>query len=78
MRLGSSGEFQQYQIVQETIDFYRVRFVSDHELSRDGEFKLVKEIRIVLGYPAEIEFVRVDSIARTSRGKYLTAISKVS
>jgi phenylacetate-CoA ligase len=71
-------EIRQFQIVQETQNHFVVRYVADREL----EAAVQEEIRGAFGRILEIEasvsFDRMDAIARSIGGKFMTALSLVS
>jgi len=77
VKLASCHQLKQYQVIQETIDQFVIRFVSDNGLSVEYRQRLLMDIQSILDYPVEIQFEQVDSISRTPRGKYMTTISRV-
>ncbi len=69
---------RQFQIVQETHHHYGVRYVSDHELDRDAQRDIEADFSKILSLEVTISFERMDTIARTSGGKFMTALSRLS
>jgi phenylacetate-CoA ligase len=76
--LKSRPAIRQFQIVQETHHHYRVRFVSDHDLDREAQQDIGARFSTILGIEATVSFERVDAIARTAGGKFMTALSLLS
>ena len=64
------------QIIQETIDRLRIRYVPADE-SRGYEEAIASELRKRMG-DVGVSFERVESIARTSNGKFRAVVSKIS
>jgi phenylacetate-CoA ligase len=65
------------QIVQETLDRVRVRFVPAPDFTLSALDSLTKRLQARLG-PVEIIPERLDEIPRTSRGKFRAVICQVS
>ena len=61
---------RQYQFVQKTPTRFEARLVTERALTADEERALAQWIRERLGHPFDIEFVRVEAIARHASGKY--------
>ncbi len=68
-------EIRQFQIMQETHYQYRLRYVSDRELDFEAHQQLRTAFGEILGIEAIVSFERVDAIARTAGGKFMTALS---
>jgi phenylacetate-CoA ligase len=71
-------EIRQFQIVQETHDHFLVRYVSDCELESAAQVAIRAGFARILEIEASVSFERMDSIARTAGGKFMTALSLVS
>ncbi len=69
---------KQFQIVQNSVQRFTVRFVSDCALTAEGEHTIVTGFRKVLGPEVSVGFQKVDEIARTRGGKYMTALSELA
>jgi phenylacetate-CoA ligase len=76
--LKARPEMRQFQIVQETHHHYLVRYVSDRELDRDAQQEIQAGFGRILEIDATVSFARMDAIARTAGGKFMTARSLVS
>lgn len=76
--LKARSEIRQFQIVQETQHRYRVRYVCDRELDAAVREEIRASFAAILGIDAELEFDRVESIARTAGGKFMTALSNLT
>ncbi|MGA9722283.1 MAG: AMP-binding protein [Candidatus Binatus sp.] len=68
-------QFRQFQIVQETVDRYLVRFVADQEPGGDTREEVRSEFSAILGHEISLAFERIASIPRTAGGKFMTALS---
>ena len=68
-------QFRQFQIVQETVDRYLVRFVAAQEPGRDTREEIRSEFSAILGHEISLAFERMDAIPRTAGGKFMTALS---
>jgi phenylacetate-CoA ligase len=71
-------EIEQFQIVQETHDHFVVRYVSERELDRDVQQEIQRSFGEILGIELTVSFERMDAIARTAGGKFMTALSLLS
>ena len=71
------AEVKQFQIVQNSVGRFTVRFVSDHALIADAEEAIRGSFRHVLG-EVSVDFRRVLEIPRTAGGKYMTALSELA
>jgi phenylacetate-CoA ligase len=66
------------QIVQHGFDNYTVRYVSDAPPDATAEAAVKSQIMTELGPDATVVFERVADIARTARGKYMSAVSEIA
>lgn len=66
------------QIVQEELDFVRVRVVPDAEFGARQEEELKQRLRLRLGEGIRVEIERVKEIERTANGKFRAVISRVA
>lgn len=73
--LKSRPAIRQFQIVQETHHHCLVRFVSDLDLDREAQQEISARFSTILGIEVTVSFERVDAIARTAGGKFMTALS---
>jgi phenylacetate-CoA ligase len=73
--LKQRAQIQQFQIVQETPHNYLVRYVSERELDGAAQGAIRASFGDILQLDATVSFLRVDSIARTAGGKFMTALS---
>jgi phenylacetate-CoA ligase len=71
-------EIQQFQIVQETHDHFVVRYVSERELDREAQQEIQRGFGEILSIELTVSFERMETIARTAGGKFMTALSLVS
>jgi len=71
-------EIRQFQIVQETHHHYVVRYVSDRELEPAVQAEIGAGFARILEIEAHVSFERMDTIARTAGGKFMTALSLLS
>lgn len=68
----------QYQIIQEELDFLRVRLVSEAEADIPNLEKNIRtELDDFLGFSPRFEFVREDHIGQEPSGKFYATICKV-
>lgn len=72
------AEVKQFQIVQNSVQRFTVRFVSDCTLTAEGEETIISGFRKVLGPEVSVGCQRVQEIARTRGGKYMTALSELA
>jgi len=72
-----SPHIRQFQIVQRTVERYVVRYVAPRALTADEATAMRAEFQEILGYPAGVDFERVDEIPRAPSGKFMTALSEV-
>ena len=72
------AEVKQFQIVQNSIGRFTVRFVSDCALIADAEEAIRGGFRRILGSEVLVDFQRVPEISRTAGGKYMTALSELA
>jgi phenylacetate-CoA ligase len=68
-------EVRQFQIVQETHHHYVVRYVADRELEPSVQDEIRAGFVRILEIDATVSFERMDAIARTAGGKFMTALS---
>lgn len=66
------------QIVQEELDFVRVRVVPDAEFGARQEEELKQRLRLRLGEGMRVEIERVKEIERAANGKFRAVISRVA
>jgi len=78
VRLKYQPELRQFQIVQRALDRFALRFVADSDLSPDHRETLRRALVDVVGSSATVELERVDGIARTPTGKFMTAVSEIA
>ena len=72
------AEVKQFQIVQNSVQRFTVRFVSDRALTAEGEAAILAGFRKVLGPKMSVGFEKVQEIGRTRGGKYMTALSELA
>jgi phenylacetate-CoA ligase len=72
------AEVKQFQIVQNSVGRFTVRFVSDCVLIADAEEVIRRSFREILGDEVSVDFQRVLEIPRTAGGKYMTALSELA
>jgi hypothetical protein len=68
---------KQFQIVQNAVGQFTVRFVSDCTLTVDAEEMIRGSFRKILG-AVSVDFQKVLEIPRTAGGKYMTALSELA
>jgi phenylacetate-CoA ligase len=71
-------EIRQFQIVQETQNHFVVRYVADRALEPAVQEEIRGAFGRILEIEASVSFDRMDAIARTTGGKFMTALSLVS
>ncbi len=74
----TSAEVKQFQIVQNSVGHFTVRFISDCPLIAGAEEVIRRGFRAILGDEASLNFQRVREIPRTPGGKYMTALSELA
>jgi len=74
----SRAEVKQFQIVQNSVGRFTVRFVSDDALIAEAEEVIRKNFQKILGEGVSVGFQRVREIPRTAGGKYMTALSELT
>ncbi len=72
------GEVKQFQIVQNSVGRFTIRFVSDCGLVSDAEETIRGTFRRILGGEVAVDFLRMREIPRTNGGKYMTALSELA
>jgi phenylacetate-CoA ligase len=72
------AEVKQFQIVQNSVARFTVRFVSDLPLIADAEEVIRGGFRKILGNEVLVDFQRMPEIPRTAGGKYMTALSELT
>ena len=72
------AEMKQFQIVQNSVGRFTVRFVSDCALMAETEEMISRGFRKILGDDVSMNFQRVPEISRTAGGKYMTALSELA
>lgn len=75
--LKARPQLRQFQIVQDTLDHYIVRFAADRVLDREAEDDIRATFCRVLKMSVSVAFERVDQIPRTPGGKFMTALSRL-
>jgi phenylacetate-CoA ligase len=70
-------EVRQFQIVQNSVQHFTVRFVAERPLTNEAEETVMGGFRKVLGREVMVAFQKVAEIARTRGGKYMTAVSEL-
>ena len=68
---------QEAQIIQEELNFIRMKVVPSLNYNKNTEYLLIKRLRERLGDEIRIEIEIVESIPRTDRGKFRAVISKL-
>lgn len=76
--LKARPDIRQFQIVQETHHQYLVRYVSDRDLDRAVQQEIQNSFGEILGIKVTMSFERMEAIARTAGGKFMTALSLLS
>jgi phenylacetate-CoA ligase len=72
------AEINQFQIVQNSVGRFTVRFVSDFALRANSEEMIRGDFRKILGNEVSVMFQKVREIPRTAGGKYMTALSELA
>ncbi len=72
------SEVKQFQIVQNSMERFTVRFVAECALIADAEEVIRGGFRSILGSEVLVDFQRVPEISRTAGGKYMTALSELA
>jgi len=75
--LKARRQLKQFQIVQDDLYRFIVRFAADEALSRETEQEITKSFCEILKMGVSVSFERVDSIPRTPGGKFMTALSRL-
>jgi phenylacetate-CoA ligase len=70
-------EVKQFQIVQNSLGRFTLRYVADALLIPEAEEMIRKRFQEVLGDAISVNFQRVREIPRTAGGKYMTALSEL-
>jgi phenylacetate-CoA ligase len=73
----SRGEVKQFQIVQNSLGCFTLRYVADASLIPAAEETIRKRFQEILGDAISISFQKVSEIPRTAGGKYMTALSEL-
>jgi phenylacetate-CoA ligase len=73
----SDLSIREAQIVQEAVDFVRVRVVPGAEFGARQEEELKHRVRLRLGESVRVEVERVKEIERTANGKFRAVVSKI-
>ena len=68
---------RQAQYVQSSVDTVQLNVVSDRPLTNAEQNHAVEAVRSALGYPFNVEVVRVSEIARGPTGKFEEFISRL-
>jgi phenylacetate-CoA ligase len=71
-------EVKQFQIVQNAVEQFTIRFISDCPLLAEAEEVIRQRFRRILGDEVTVEFQRMREIPRTAGGKYMTALSELA
>jgi phenylacetate-CoA ligase len=71
-------EVRQFQIVQNSVERFTIRFVSHCPLTAEAEEVIRGGFRKVLDNNVSVDFQRVTEVARTAGGKYMTALSELT
>ena len=72
------AEVKQFQIVQNSIQRFTVRLVSERDLTEQGEEVIRGGFRKILGDEVSVDFQRIAEIPRARGGKYMTALSQIA
>jgi phenylacetate-CoA ligase len=70
-------EVKQFQVVQNSLGRFTVRFISDGPLLAEAEETILRDFRKIVGDRVIVDFQRVQEIPRTPGGKYMTALSEI-
>ncbi len=73
----SREEVKQFQIIQNLLGRFTVRYIADATLITEAEEAIRSRFRKVLGDAISVEFQKVYEIPRTAGGKYMTALSEL-
>ena len=71
-------EVKQFQIVQNSVGRFTIRFISDCPLITDAEEVIRRGFRKILGDEVSVNFQRMREIPRGAGGKYMTALSELA
>jgi phenylacetate-CoA ligase len=72
------ADVKQFQILQNSVGHFTVRFVSDCALIAEAEGMIRGGFGKILGNDVSVNFQRVPEISRTAGGKYMTALSELA
>lgn len=76
--LKARPQLRQFQIIQDTVDHYTVRFAADQALDRGIERDISESFCAILKMPVSVTFEWIDQIPRTPGGKFMTAFSRLA
>jgi len=76
--LKAHREIEQFQIVQESVDRFVVRYVSHQPLEISAQEHIRQGFARILAIDAKVAFERMTSIERTAGGKFMTALSMLN
>jgi hypothetical protein len=72
------AELKQFQIVQNSVGRFTIKFVSDCSLLAEAKETIRAGFRRVLGNEVTVAFDKVTEVPRTLGGKYMTALSELA
>jgi hypothetical protein len=70
-------ELKFFQVVQQSIAQFCVRYVADRPLAPESETRVRAKLRDDLGEHAEVAFEQVTEIERSPSGKFMVTVSQV-
>jgi len=71
-------EFRQFQLVQEELDRYVINFAAEGAIANKIKAEIRLEFARILGLEVTVTYQRVAEVPRTSSGKYMIALSKLT
>lgn len=77
VRLKFDDALTQFQIVQQEVDRFVLRYVADAALEEQVEDRIRQTFQEILGVDSKVSFRHVDEISRSSTGKFMTAVSEL-
>jgi phenylacetate-CoA ligase len=77
VRLKFDDALTQFQIVQQEVDRFVLRYVAEAALEEQVEDRIRTTFQEILGVDSTVSYQHVDGIPRSSTGKFMTAVSEL-
>ncbi len=77
VRLKFDDALTQFQIVQQDVDRFVLRYVAGGALEAQVESRIRDTFQEILGFDSHVTYQHVDQIRRSPTGKFMTAVSEV-